>query len=461
MALKTFVLIGVGLMVLFAGTVEAADTCGVARDVAEKAAEAYKKDKKRGVDLFLKAYRLCPEDASFAYNLGTAWYGYGDMARAQKYLEMAVKMDGSQALRHNNLASVMIKRGDNIKGALAHAQKAADLDPGSPEILETLANAHAANGDFPNAIEVAQKAAKRWPDDGRVTTCYKRLLNDYLKENEVSGTVDVDVDTDIPRGAIKRPYGVAVVIGNQRYEAEKKGLSDVKYAERDAVAVRRYLVQVMGYDPANIIYRTDVSSGDMRNIFGSKENPEGILHRFIRSGRSEVFIYYVGHGAPGPGGGANYLVPVDAAVDYIINNGYSLALFYDILTKLPAKEVTVVLDACFSGYSAAGPLFKKISPGMLKSKQPVRKMANGAVFCGADKDQVCAWYPAKRHSLFTYFFLKGLGGKADKNGDKKITTGEMKAYLQDEVPYWAGREVNRKQNPLVTGDGDAVLTHLE
>ncbi len=169
----------------------------------------------------------------------------------------------------------------------------------------------------------------------------------------------------------------------------------------------------------------------------------------------------MGHGAPGPDGSVNYLVPVDAAADYIANNGYSPALFYRILSKLSAKDVTVVLDACFSGYSASGPLFKNISPDMLKSKTPVRKMVNGSVFCGADKNQVCTWYPAKRHSLFTYFFLKGLGGAADKNGDKSITTGEMKTYLQDEVPYWAGWEANRKQNPLVTGDGNAVLTRLE
>ncbi|EFK11078.1 tetratricopeptide repeat protein [delta proteobacterium NaphS2] len=459
MALRLFVFMSVGLVFLFSGMADAADNCDVARDVAERAASAYKKNKKRGIDLFLKAYRLCPDDGAFAYNAGMACYGDGDLARARKYLEMAVQKDGTRALWHNNLASVLLERGDNMKSALSHAQKAAGLDPDSPEILETLANAHAAVGDYPGGIAVMKKAAKRWPQNSRVAACYEKLLNDYLKKSPVSDTVDVDMD--IPLGNIKRPYGVAVVIGNQRYEAEKKGLSDVKYAERDAMAVKEYLVRTMGYDPENIIYRTNVSFADMRNIFGTQENPEGMLHRYVRKGCSQVFIYYAGHGAPGPHGSANYLVPVDAAVDYIANNGYSLDAFYYILSKLPAKEVTVVLDACFSGYSAAGPLFKKISPGMLKSRQPVRKMAGGSVFCGADKDQVCAWYPAKRHSLFTYFFLKGLGGKADKNGDKAITTGEMKTYLEDEVPYWAGREANRKQNPLVTGDENAVLTRLK
>ncbi len=88
-------------------------------------------------------------------------------------------------------------------------------------------------------------------------------------------------------------------------------------------------------------------------------------------------------------------------------------LFYRIFSKLRAKDATGGLDACFSGYSASGLLFKNISPGMLKSKRPVREMVNGSVFCGAGKDQVSTWCPAKRHSLFTYFFLKGIGGVAD------------------------------------------------
>jgi len=82
--MKRFALMWVGVIFLFAGPIEAADTCNVARDVAEKAALAYKKDKKRGVDLFMKAYRLCPKDGAFAYNLGMAWNGYGKPAQAQK-----------------------------------------------------------------------------------------------------------------------------------------------------------------------------------------------------------------------------------------------------------------------------------------------------------------------------------------------------------------------------------------
>ena len=268
----------------------------------------------------------------------------------------------------------------------------------------------------------------------------------------------IDVDTEIPEGDIKRPDSVAVVIGNQHYE---KGLPEVKYAKQDAKVVREYLVKTMGYDHKNIIFDTDVSFVDMCNIFGTREKPEGRLHAYIHTARSdEVFIYYTGHGTPG-NDGSNYLVPVDATYDYIDISGYSLDTFYKNLIKLPTKKVTVVLDACFSGYSASGPLFKDIKPAMLKCSNPTRRIEGGSVFCSSGKGQKSLEYPAKRHSLFTYFFLKGLRGEADQNNDKEITTGEMKRYLEKKVPYYALREKHIHQNPLVTGDKNALLTRLK
>jgi uncharacterized caspase-like protein len=170
---------------------------------------------------------------------------------------------------------------------------------------------------------------------------------------------------------------------------------------------------------------------------------------------------YVGHGAPGPEGKTAYLVPVDAQADYIANNGYPLDLFYSVIEKLPAKSVTVVLDACFSGDSPAGSRFKNISPAMVKNINPLREVKNTVIFSSADKDQVSTWYPVKRHSMFIYWFLKGLGGGADGNSDKSISATEMKSYLQKEVPYWAQREANREQKPLMTGNGDTVLALLK
>jgi uncharacterized caspase-like protein len=223
----------------------------------------------------------------------------------------------------------------------------------------------------------------------------------------------------------------------------------------------QYLETTLGYDPANIIKEINVTIGGFNTLLGTARNPRGKLHNYIRSGRSDVFIYYAGHGGPGPKGQTAYLVPVDATVDYIQNNGYSLDLFYRIMNTLDARHKTIVLDACFSGDSMSGSLFRNISPALLKTASPVQDMAGAAVFCAADKDQVATWYPEKRHSLFTYFFLKGLQGDADLNRDKTLQVKEFDTYLKDKVGYWAKRNSGRIQTPLIQGNTDYVITELQ
>jgi len=123
-------------------------------------------------------------------------------------------------------------------------------------------------------------------------------------------------------------------------------------------------------------------------------------------------------------------------------------------------RITVVLDACFSGDSDGGKLRKNISPGMLKAADPVGTVPNAVIFAAAGKGQVSHWFPEKSHSLFTYFFMKGLKGRADSNKDKRITVGELKKYMVDKVSYRASR-LRGKQTPIVTGDDSWVIVRLK
>ena len=52
--------------------------------------------------------------------------------------------------------------------------------------------------------------------------------------------------------------------------------------------------------------------------------------------------------------------------------------------------------------------------------------------------------------------MKGLEGKADVNKDKKITNGELLAYMDQNVAQKAS-ELGRLQNPSLAGDPDKVL----
>jgi len=271
--------------------------------------------------------------------------------------------------------------------------------------------------------------------------------------------LSVDVDMKIPEGKNAGPFDVAVIIGNKNYKAIP-GVPDIDYADRDARIMKEYLQRTFGFKPENIIYAEDATFAKFNEIFGSERNPRGRLYNFIKENVSEVFIYYVGHGAPDIDTKDAYFVPVDANPQFITSNGYRLETFYNNLSRLPAKRITVVLDACFSGNSGKGLIFKNISPLVRQVKKDIKTPVNAVIMTSAAMDQVSTWYPEKRHSLFTYYFLKGIQGDADANKDSIITVHEMKTYLNEHVPYMARRLNNIEQKPGVTGDDKAVLVRL-
>ena len=106
-------------------------------------------------------------------------------------------------------------------------------------------------------------------------------------------------------------------------------------------------------------------------------------------------------------------------------------------------------------------LFKDISPALVKVKKEYRGPANAVLMTSAAVDQVSTWYREKKHSLFTYYFLKGLQGEADANKDRRITVGEMQAYLKENVPYMARRLTGTEQQPVVTGNTEDVIAVLK
>ena len=291
-----------------------------------------------------------------------------------------------------------------------------------------------------------------------------RLLGELQGSGQSPGDavdVVVDVDKDIPKGKAKRPDGIAVIIGNGRYSRYGHGIPDVAYAVRDAAYMKRYVVETLGFDEKNVIYEQDVTQGSLATIFGTGNNYRGKLYNYVKAGKSDVFVYYTGHGAPDPAGKGAFLVPVDANVDYIASNGYPLDTFYKNLGKVREKigkgRMTVILDACFSGDSGGGVLFRNISPAMIKTASPVGNLEEAVIFTSAGESEVSQWYPDKRHSLFTYFFMKGLQGDADRNNNKTITVGEMRDYLKENVPYLARRLGGREQNPVIVGEESLEL----
>lgn len=257
---------------------------------------------------------------------------------------------------------------------------------------------------------------------------------------------------------------IAVIIGNRSYARQRQGVPDVDYAHNDADLMRRYVIEGLGYREGNVIDLRDATQSSLVSTFGSKDNPRGKLFDWVRPGKSDVFVYYSGHGAPSLADGKGYLLPVDADPQRIDLVGYSLETLYANLGKIPARSLTVVLDACFSGNSQGGMLIRNASPAILKVTDLAQAPAHAAVITAAGVAEVASWDEQARHGLFTRYFLEGVTGAADTavsgNRDGRVTLGELKNYLAAEVAYMARRLYGREQHPQVTGRDEQVLAGL-
>lgn len=117
-----------------------------------------------------------------------------------------------------------------------------------------------------------------------------------------------------PAIAAKNPDGVAVIIGNKTYQGD---IPAVDYAHNDAEAIKRYVLDVLGYDPENVIDLRDASKAEMEAAFGNEKNPKGRLWQYLDpKGGSDILIYYSGHGVPGQNDQRSYMLPANADPSY-------------------------------------------------------------------------------------------------------------------------------------------------
>ncbi len=278
-------------------------------------------------------------------------------------------------------------------------------------------------------------------------------------------SVESKVFDKVPETGIENPDAIAVVIGNKDYK--NNDIPTVDYAINDAEAVKQYLEKALGYKDGNIIYEPNATKATFEALFGIKDDHRGKLYNWVKKGKSDIFVYYSGHGAPDTRSKQGYFVPSDADPQVIRMTGYPLNQLYDNLSKIVNEmdipNVYIVIDACFSGGSEKGLLLKNASPITIEVTSSAMKMKNTVVLTSSSGAEISSWYPEKSHSMFTYFLLESLK-KNIESGKKTITANDLYSYVSDKtegIPYYARRLHGRIQTPTISGDKDRVLFNIE
>jgi len=251
-------------------------------------------------------------------------------------------------------------------------------------------------------------------------------------------SMDVDALPDVQIKLNHKAY--AIIIGIENY---RKKLPLANHAASDARTMNAYLTRVLGFPEENVV--TLINDQALKSDF-EKYFEQWLKNNVEKGGK--VFVYFSGHGAPNPRSGDAFLVPYDGDPSFIDQTGYSLKHLYEALGKLPAKEVVVVLDSCFSGAGGRSVLAEGARPlvmNLVKKGTTIPK--NMAVLTASAGNQISSTYKEKGHGLLTYFLLKGIKEALVEDKSSTIEVGELYQGLKSNVERIARKKSNNEQSP--------------
>jgi hypothetical protein len=243
-----------------------------------------------------------------------------------------------------------------------------------------------------------------------------------------------DVDINIPSTGKSNDNMFAIIIANEDYEHEVK----VECAHNDGHTFLNYCKSTLGIPETNIRYMEDATSGNMTGLIDWIVKVANVYGEDAR-----ILFYYAGHGIPDESNGAAYLLPTDVSGKNV-SGAYKLSRLYATLGALPAKDVTVFIDACFSGSRRGNGMLASARGVAIKAKNenPTGKMV---VFSAAKDDETAFPYAEKGHGLFTYYLLKKL-----QETEGNVDYGTLGDYINKEVSRRSIVVNNKLQTPTIS-----------
>ena len=242
-----------------------------------------------------------------------------------------------------------------------------------------------------------------------------------------------EVDKNIPVTNTQNTNTFAVIIANENYTS----VASVPFALNDGNIFQEYCKKTLGIPAKNIRY---VPNATLNQIKAQVNWLQDVTKAYANA---NIIFYYAGHGIPDESSRSSYLLPIDGT-GTDVTTGYKLDNLYASLGAIPAKSVTVFMDACFSG--------SKRENGMLASARGVALVAksgvprgNMVVFSAAQGDETAYPNHEEKHGMFTYFLLKKL---QETKGD--VTLQELGSYITEKVSQESIVLNDKSQTPCVT-----------
>lgn len=197
----------------------------------------------------------------------------------------------------------------------------------------------------------------------------------------------------------------ALVVGVSKYE---NSANDLAQTTKDAKAFKK----VLDHHTKDISIVTSGYATKQK----IKENLSAICNR--AGVQDRIIFYFSGHGTPGGIAAHDGIVWYDE--------------LSDIMKRTSAKEIYCFIDACHAGTMMAA---KNVDTEPYAAfKSVINKKGTSSVFFVACRsDEYSYENPWIGKGFFTQALLKGIRGKSDTNGDKKVSVIELFTYIYNDV----------------------------
>jgi len=231
---------------------------------------------------------------------------------------------------------------------------------------------------------------------------------------------------------------LAILVGNNR---GLPGEVRLRYAESDAEKIGKALVDLGGFEPGEIHSLLGAGADDVRALLRRLARPGG--------GPAVSLFYYSGHG--------------DASGLHLAGSTLPFEELRDLLSGLGGKVNLTLVDSCASGAMTRA---KGARPGPAYDIDVLRDPAleGRIVITSSSDDEIAQESDRLEGSFFTYYWVSGLYGAADANGDNLVTLEEAFRFayfrtLERTIESRVG--VQRPSFSLaLAGQGQLVLANL-
>lgn len=243
-----------------------------------------------------------------------------------------------------------------------------------------------------------------------------------------------------PPPALRR---FALIVGSNN--GGGAGRETLRYAGHDANNIADVLKQIGGVNKGDMSLLSEPDTAGLDRAFDDLS--KRVRDERKKGQRVELVVYYSGH-ADETGillGGARY--------DY--------GRLRTRIRAVPADVHIAIVDSCASGSFTRIKGGTKVPPFLQDSSNQV---AGFAFLSSSSADEDAQESDRIGASFFTYYFVTGLRGAADRNRDGKITLTEAYQFAYEHTLGRTQNTVHGPQHPAydmhLSGTGDVVITDL-